>query len=82
MTGSTATSQSVAMPEKSLLINMDFSVAYQIDFLQWELLYVDSKSTEICSLGCNWQDVSVGSDNGWAPNKGQAIIWSNDDPFY
>ena len=31
----------------------------------------------MCSLGSNWQYESIGSDNGLAPNKRQAIIWSN-----
>ena len=27
-----------------------------------------------------WQYCSIGSDNGLAPNRRQAIIWTNDDP--
>ena len=38
--------------------------------------------TGICSLGSNWQYGSIGSDNGLAPNRWQAIIWSNDGMFY
>ena len=38
--------------------------------------------TEICSLGSNWQYGSIGSDNGLAPNRRQAIIWTNDGPGY
>ena len=30
------------------------------------------------SLGLNWQYVSIGSDKGLAPNRWQAIIYSND----
>ena len=41
------------------------------DFWIWDM-------TEICSLGCNWQYVSIGSDNGLVPNRRQAIIWTND----
>ena len=33
---------------------------------------------EICSLGSNWQHVIIGSDNGLAQNRRQAIIWTND----
>ena len=36
------------------------------------------KSTEICSQGSNWQHSSTGLDNGLAPNRRQAIIWTND----
>ena len=32
------------------------------------------KITETCSLWSNWQYGSIGSDNGLAPNKRQAII--------
>ena len=28
----------------------------------------------------NWQSVSIGSGNGLAPNRWQAITWTNDDP--
>ena len=31
----------------------------------------------MCSLGSNWQYGSIGSDNGLAPNRRQAIIWTN-----
>ena len=31
--------------------------------------------TEVCSYGSNWQYPSIGSDNGLAPNRRQAIIW-------
>ena len=34
--------------------------------------------TWICSLVSNWQYGSIGSDNGLAPNRQQAIIWTND----
>ena len=32
------------------------------------------------SLVCNWGEVIIGLDNGLAPNRRQAIIWTNDDP--
>ena len=35
--------------------------------------------TEICTLGSNWQYDSIGSDNGLAPNRRQAIISTNAD---
>ena len=33
---------------------------------------------EICSLWSNWYTI-IASDNGSAPNKRQAIVWSKDD---
>ena len=33
--------------------------------------------TEIYSQGSNWQYISIGWDNGLAPNRRQAIIWTN-----
>ena len=30
----------------------------------------------------NWQHVSIGADNGLAPNWQQIITWTNDDPVY
>ena len=33
-------------------------------------------------MGRNWQLVSIGSCNGLAVNRRQAIAWSNDDPVY
>ena len=33
----------------------------------------------MCSLGLSRQYVIIGSDNGLAPNRRQAIIWTNDD---
>ena len=29
----------------------------------------------------NWQQPSIGLDNGLAPNRRQAIIWTNADPI-
>ena len=31
----------------------------------------------MCSLWSNWQYGSIGSDNGLAPARREAIIWSN-----
>ena len=30
----------------------------------------------------NWQNPSIGLDNGLAPNRRQAIIWTNADPIH
>ena len=38
--------------------------------------------TEVCSQVSNWQYASIGSDNGLAPSRRQAIIWTNDDLGY
>ena len=32
------------------------------------------------SLGVGWQQINIGSGNGLAPNRCQAITWTNDDP--
>ena len=50
---------------------------FGVRFLEWKLLNLKQNFTEICSLGCNWQYGSIGSDNGLAPNRRQAMIWSN-----
>ena len=36
---------------------------------------------EFCSQGSNYQYSSIGSDNGLAPARRQAIIWTNDGLF-
>ena len=36
--------------------------------------------TELCSYGI-WQYFSIGSDNGLAPVRREAIIWTNDGWF-
>ena len=36
----------------------------------------------ICSLGSNWLYGIICSDNGLAPIRQQAIIWTNDGLFY
>ena len=53
---------------------------FQMHFHEWKFLYFDSNFTEVCSQGVNRQKVSVGSGNGLAPNRRQAIIWTNADP--
>ena len=42
-----------------------------------KLLYFNHNCNEICSLGSNWHYGSNGSDNGLAPNRRQAIIWTS-----
>ena len=37
---------------------------------------------EVYTLGSSWQYLSIGLDNGLAPNKRQAIIWTNGDSIH
>ena len=46
-------------------------------FSWMKMLEFDYDFTEVCSLGSNWQYPSIGSDNGLAPVRRQAIIWTN-----
>ena len=54
----------------------------QVHFLEWKLLNFKWNFTKISSLWSNWQYGSIGSDNGLAPNRRQAIIWTNVGTFY
>ena len=47
----------------------------QTYFLQWKCLNFDSNFTAVCSSGSNYQYSSIGSDNGLATTRQQAIIW-------
>ena len=40
------------------------------------------KITDVCFWGSNWQWTSIGSDNGLAPNRQQAIIWTSAYPVH
>ena len=51
-------------------------------FHEWKISYFYSNFTEICSSGSNWQYNSIGSSNGLAPNRRQAITWFNGDPVH
>ena len=55
---------------------------FQTHFHEWKVLYFDSNFTEICSLVSNWQEVSIGSGNGVAPSRWQAITWTNADQVH
>ena len=55
---------------------------FQLHFIQWKCLNFKWNFIEICSLGSSWQYGSMVSDNGLAPNRRQAIIWSNADPIH
>ena len=54
---------------------------FQVHFLEWKWENSDSNFTENCSHESNWQYRSFGSGNGLAPNRQQAIIWTNADPL-
>ena len=46
--------------------------------LEWKVWNFKWNFNEICYLGPNWQYGNIGSDNCLAPNRRQAIIWTND----
>ena len=48
-------------------------------FSLMKVLYFGLNFTEVCYLGSNWQYPSIGLDNGLAPNRWQAIIWTTAD---
>ena len=49
----------------------------QMHFLKRTIWYFDANFNEIYSEGFNWQYVIIGSGNGLALNRWQAIIWTN-----
>ena len=46
--------------------------------LEWKCLNFHWYFTEVYSQASNWQYISIGSDNGLALARQQAIIWTND----
>ena len=52
---------------------------YPDAFRDWTVLYFEYNFTEVCSWGSNWQQPSIGLDNGVAPNRRQAILWTKGD---
>ena len=42
-----------------------------------ENIWISICVTEVCSYGSIWRYSSIASDNGLAPIKRQAIIWTN-----
>ena len=59
------------------ILQMTFSNSFY-----WMEIAFGSNVIEVCSSwGFNWQ-VSIGSDNGLAPCRWQAVIWTNDDLVY
>ena len=53
---------------------------FQMHFREWKVLYIDQHFPEVCSYGVNWQQPSIGLDNGLAANRRHAISWANADP--
>ena len=51
-------------------------------FPQWKLVYFFLKLIKICFREINKQESNIGSDNGLAPNRRQAIILTNDGFVY
>ena len=51
---------------------------FELDFLEWKRRNFDENVIEVCSQGTNWQYSSIGSDNGLATTRWQAIILTND----
>ena len=52
-------------------------------FHEWNILYfIDSNFNTVCFQGCDWQQSSIGSGNGLAPVRRQAINWTNADPVH
>ena len=49
---------------------------FQVNFLVWKLLNIHSIFIEISSPGCDYPYANIDSDNGLAPNRRQAIIWT------
>ena len=54
---------------------------FQMHLREWKVLSFDNNFTEVCSLGSNWQLPSIGLNNGLAPKRRQAIIWTSADPI-
>ena len=54
----------------------DFS---QYSYLKNKFEFTIKKIIEICSLGSDWPQVSVGGGNGLVPYMWQTLAWTNDD---
>ena len=55
---------------------------FEMHFHEWKFLYFELNFTQVCSQGSNSQYPSIGSDNGLAPIRRRAIIWTNVDPVH
>ena len=57
-----------------------FGRHFQMHFLEWKCMNFTYDFTENCSSYANYQYSSIGSDNVLAPDRRQAIIWTNASP--
>ena len=55
---------------------------FQMHFLEWKWCNYDSNFIEISSQKSDWQYASTGSGISLAPNRQQAITWTNAYPAY
>ena len=55
---------------------------FPVHFLEWKFVYFDLNFTEVSSQWCNYQQASIGFDNGLGLNMHQAIFGSNDGLVY
>ena len=62
--------------------NIILQTTFSNTFFEWRLLNFKWNSIEIRYLWFWWQYVNIGSDNGLAPNRRQAISWTNEGMFY
>ena len=58
--------------------NISQTTFSNIFFFQWKGLNFDLNFTEVSFQGTNGQYPSIDSNNGFALNRRQAIIWTND----
>ena len=49
--------------------------------LEWKYMNFDLSFIKVCSEGPIEQYISNGSNNGLAPTRRQAILWTNDGKF-
>ena len=59
-----------------------FRIYFQMHFLEWNVLCFDSNFTEVCSRRSNLQCDSLVFGNGLAPNRQQAINWTDADTVH
>ena len=50
-----------------------------MQFREWKVFWLKFRWS--FSLGSNGQQPSIDSEKGLAPNRGQALIWTNADPI-
>ena len=63
-------------------IHTIFRWHFELHFILWKLLCFDENFNEIYLQRSDCQYPSIGSENGLAPNRWQAITWTNDGLVY